>query len=122
MKAMLAGFIGVLALVLVFSADGAGEKEPQYKIKEVMQKAMKGGLCKKVATGKATAAEKKQLVEMFVALHSNTPPKGDEKVWAKVTQALVETAKKIESGTDETATMTLGKLANCANCHKQFKK
>ena len=121
MKVMLAGFVGVLMMVLVLNVDGAGEKAPKYKIKDVMQKAMKGGLCKKVATGKASAEEKKQLVEMFVSLHANKPPKGDEAKWSEVTKALVDTAKKIEAGTDEKATMTLAKLANCANCHKQFK-
>jgi hypothetical protein len=122
MKALIAGFVTMIGLVLVLGADGAGEKEPKYKIKEVMKKAMAGGLCKKCASGSASAEEKKQLVEMFVALHDNKPPKGDEAKWTKVTQALVDAAKAVEAGTDDKAGKALAMLVNCKACHGDFKK
>jgi hypothetical protein len=123
MKALIAGFAATIALVLVLGSDGAGgEKEPKFKIKEVMKKAMAGGLCKKCASGQATAEEKKQLVEMFVALHDNAPPKGEKDSWAKVTKALVDAAKAVEAGTDEKAGKALAMLVNCKACHGEFKK
>jgi hypothetical protein len=114
------GAVAILGLVVCLGANQAGQNEkPKYKIGEVMQKAMKGGLCKKVAEGRATAAEKKQLTELFVALHANTPPKGNRDRWDKITKSLVDAAKAAES--DEKAGKSLAKLANCTNCHKEFK-
>ena len=127
MKALFAGMVATVAMVLVLSSTGAAQKdkdekkEPKYKISEVMQKAMKGGLCKKCASGDATAAEKKMLVEMFIALHENTPPKGEKDSWAKVTKALVDAAKAVDEGKDEAAGKSLAKLVNCGACHKEFK-
>jgi hypothetical protein len=127
MKALFAGVVAVLALVLVLDVNSAGEKDkkdekgtPKYKIKEVMKKAMdEGGLVEKVAEGTATAAEKKELVELFIALHDNTPPRGDKSSWDKVTSTLVELAKRVEKG--EAKGETLVKVINCKACHGEFK-
>ena len=119
MKALLSCGVAVLSLMLVLGVNSAGEKdkkaEPKYTIKEVMKKAHDDeGLLEKVQEGKATAKEKKELVELYVALHDNTPP--------KVTQSLVDTAKAIDDGKDEKmAIKTLTKLVNCKNCHGEFK-
>jgi hypothetical protein len=127
MKALLSCGVAVLSLMLVLGVNSAGEKdkkaEPKYTIKEVMKKAHDDeGLLEKVQEGKATAKEKKELVELYVALHDNTPPKGDKAKWAKVTQSLVDTAKAIDDGKDEKmAIKTLTKLVNCKNCHGEFK-
>ena len=121
-KVLFAAAVAALSLVLMLDSNQAGEKKEKakYKISDVMQKAMKGGLTKKVAAGKATQEEKDQLVEMFVALHANTPPKGERTAWDKVTSSLVDAAKGAAKG-DEKAGKSLAKLANCANCHKEFK-
>ena len=109
------GFLAAgLAVCLVAVALHAEDKKAKYTIKEVMQKAMKGGLCKKVASGKASPAEKDELVTLFTALCENKPPKGDEAAWKTRTSALVAAAK---SGNGK----QLGKAANCATCHKAFK-
>lgn len=121
MKFLVAGIVAALSLVLVVSGNNnAGEKKAKYTISQVMQKAMKGGLCKKVASGKASDEEKKQLAEMFAALAQNTPPKGDAAEWKKKAGALAAVAKKIAGG-DEKAVKALGKLANCGACHSVFK-
>ena len=65
--------VGFLGLAMV----GADDK-PKYAIKDVMKKAMKGGLCGKCAKGEASEAEKKELVEMFEALCKCKPPQGEE--------------------------------------------
>ena len=119
MRGLIAGSMVLLGAAFFFDGSiavtGAGEKDKEITIKLVMQKAMKGGLCKKVASGEATEAEKKQLVEYFTGLTKTTPPKGDEKAWKEATTALLDAAK----GTDADA---LKKASNCAACHKVFKK
>ena len=114
MKVVVAGLIAALTMVFVLGSNEAQEKGPKYKIAEVMKKAMKGGLCGKVASGKASDAEKAELVELFTALCQNTPPKGDAAAWKEKTSALVEAAKKADGA-------ALKKLANCGACHKVHK-
>lgn len=101
------------AFLLDGSVQGAGDKE--ITIKVVMQKAMKGGLCGKVAKGDASDDEKKQLVELFTGLSKCTPPKGEEAAWKEKTKALLDAAKANDGA-------ALKKAANCAACHKEFKK
>jgi hypothetical protein len=105
--------MAVLTLGLV-SLSLAADEKPKYTIKEVMKEAMKGGLCKKVATGKASKEEKDKLLEMFTALTQNKPPKGEADSWKTKTDALVSAAK----GDDGKA---LGKAAMCATCHEVHK-
>jgi hypothetical protein len=115
MKALCGGLFTALALGIVLAGGQAdGQEKPKYKIAEVMAKAMKGGLCAKVAKGEATAAEKETLVELFTALHANTPPKGDAEGWKAKTKALLDAAKAGDGA-------ALKKAANCAACHKEHK-
>lgn len=106
---VLVGFVG---LTLV----GAADEKPKYTIKDVMKKAMKGGLCKKCASGMASDDEKKELVEMFEAMAKGKPPQGEEESWKKKTKALVDAAKLVAKG-DEGAGKKLGGAANCKSCH-----
>jgi hypothetical protein len=115
MKALVAGVFAMVAVVLVLAGDQAnGGEKPKFKIKEVMQKAMKGGLCGKVASGKASGEEKDQLIDLFTALHANTPPKGDADSWKTKTKALLDAAKAGDGA-------ALKKAANCMACHSEHK-
>jgi hypothetical protein len=121
MRKMLVALVvmGGLALVVNFSSRGADEKP--VAIKEVMKTAMKGeGLCKKVASGKASDEEKKKLVALFEDLSKNKPPKGDEASWKKFTSALVDAAKAAAEG-KEGAGDALKKAADCMGCHGAHK-
>lgn len=109
----LVAFVG-----LAFS--GAADPKPKYAIKDVMKKAMKGGLCGKVAKGEASDAEKKELVEMFTALSQNKPPQGEAGSWKQKTGALVAGAKAAQKG-EEGAADKLKKAANCKACHDVHK-
>jgi hypothetical protein len=115
MKALVAGVFATVAFVLVLAGSPVdGQEKPKYKIAEVMAKAMKGGLCGKVAKGEASAEEKETLIELFTALHANTPPKGAEDSWKMKTKALLDAAKAGDGA-------ALKKAANCAACHKEHK-
>jgi hypothetical protein len=94
--------------------------QPKHKIKEVMKKCMAGGLCKKVASGKASEAEQKELLAMFQSLAANKPPRGDEKSWSEKTKALVDAAQAVVDG-KEGAGGQLQKAANCKSCHDGHK-
>ena len=124
MRKLVAYSAAVLVAAVGFvNLSGAEDKEdakPKYNIKAVMKKCMKGGLCKKVAGGQATAAEEKELVEMFMALAGNKPPKGEAESWKAKTMALLDAAKGV-AGDKEGSTAALKKAANCAACHKLHK-
>lgn len=112
-KSLFAGSLVALGMALLIGISDAGGKA-KFTNKEVMAKAMKGGLCSKVASGKASDAEKAELVELFTALHANAPKKGDAASWKTKTEALLAAAK---SGDGK----ALKAAANCKACHDDHK-
>jgi hypothetical protein len=114
---LLAGLtLGLLGLALPTS----GEEKAKYTIKEVMKKAHKEGLFKKVADGKADKAEKDELVSLYTALAANKPPKGDAKAWGSKTEAIVKAAKDVAAG-KEGSEKDLKGAVQCKNCHDAHK-
>ena len=111
-----------IAAVVMVNFSGAADNndakkddaKPKHSIKNVMKKGMKGGLCKKVASGKASDDEKKLLVEMFTAMAASKPPRGDADSWKTKTSALLKAAQDGNGA-------ALKKAANCAACHKAHK-
>src|SRR4051794_35150136 len=91
MKHLLVGAVALLSLAFLLNASA--QEKSKYTTKEVMQKAMKGGLTMKVAKGEASEAEKQELVDLFTALHANTPKRGAADNWKKMTDALLAAAK-----------------------------
>ena len=114
---MAASFAFVCLMAVPVSAD---HHEPKHKIKDVMKKAMKGGLLKKVAQGKASDEEKKSLHEMLESLAKNKAPKGEADSWKKLTAALVKASKDVNDGKDG-AGAALQKASNCKACHSKHK-
>jgi hypothetical protein len=109
---------------VLFTVTAAGLTQAHYRfddtIKDVMKGAMKGGLCKTVAEGKASEAQKKELLELFEALHKAKPPKGEDKSWDEKTAALVDAVKAAIDG-KQGASEQLKKAANCKACHDTHK-
>src|SRR5438128_1648582 len=91
MKHLLGILIVGLALAITVGSDAGEKKEPKHTIKEVMKIAHKGGLMKKVAAGKASPEETKQLAELYKSLSENKPPKGELADWKNRTVKLLET-------------------------------
>lgn len=115
MRGLFVSAVAVFALVLLLDGTSqGGGKDEKVTIKLVMQKAMKGGLCAKVASGKASDDEKKELVRLFEGLAKTDPPKGEAAAWKDKTKALLEAAKNNDGA-------ALKKAANCAACHKEHK-
>jgi hypothetical protein len=114
--------LAVLAVVAGFASTGlfSADEKPKHTIKEVMKTCMKGGLCKKVGSGKGSDDDKKELLAMFTSLAASKPPKGDEDSWKEKTGALVSAAKACEKG-EKDGPKLLGKAANCKACHEVHK-
>ena len=108
--------LSLVGLSGVFTTAQEKKADPKFKIADVMKEAMKGGLCTKVAEGKASKEEMTTLVEMFTALGQNTPPKGEAASWKEKTSALVAAAKECVDK-KEGAGDKLKKAANCMACH-----
>lgn len=122
-KKLFALMTGSLLVACLVSAPVTAEDDdaaPKYTTKDVMKTAMKGGLLKKVASGDASAEEKKQLHEMLVALAKNKPAKGEAESWKELTSALVKAGKSAVDG-DEKAGEMLTKASNCKACHDPHK-
>jgi hypothetical protein len=107
---MVCGLVGFVAVA------ARADDKPKNSIADVMKKAHKEGLLKKVTGGKADDAEKKELLALYEDLAKNKPPKGDEEGWKKKTEAIVKAAKEV-SGGDAKAVKALGKATNCKACH-----
>jgi hypothetical protein len=117
-----------LLAALAFGVLGLGayqakeEKEkPKYSIKEVMELAHSDdGLREKVIEGTANKGDKEKLLEAYVALSHNKPPKGDAGEWKKMTQACIMAARDSLAG-KEGAVAELKKATNCKECHMRFR-
>ncbi|QDT12420.1 hypothetical protein [Planctomycetes bacterium K23_9] len=111
--------LGAIVSLPAMAADD-DDKAPKFKTKQIMKKAFKGPLLKKVAGGEASDEEKKQLHEMLVALSKNKQPRGEDESWKTLTSALVKAGEAAVKG-DEKAGAMLKKAANCKACHKEHK-
>ncbi len=119
----------VVALSLTCTAvmaQGAADAKPKYTIKEVMKGAhtpAKEGekpLRDIVLGGKATPEQKQQLLDFYISLAENEPPKGDKEAWAKKTAPVIVGAAMIVVGRENGADV-LRRATNCAACHKDHK-
>jgi len=109
-----------LGVVVLGISQAADEEKPKYTIKQVMEKAHKSKLINKLAEGKGTKEEAKELLEMYQALGANKPPRGEAEGWKKKTMELAAAAQDVVDG-KEGAGARLTKAANCAQCHKEHK-
>ena len=111
---------GTAAIVTRATAEGAAPK-PKYTIKEVMQLAHKKlKLHPKVLKGQATEKEKLKLMELYIALWENDPPKGKKADWQKRVGDLMNAVCKVALGYPG-AEAELKAVANCGGCHKPHK-
>jgi len=120
MRKFLVAFVIVAFGWVVIAVTGTAQEKAKYTTKEVMQKAHKGGLMKKVSEGKASADEKKQLIEFYEALAANKPPKGDEAEWKVKTTAILAAARAAADGDDAVA-KKLAETVKCMECHQAHK-
>src|SRR6516164_7790345 len=96
-----------LMLIAVVGLNLRAGDDPK-PIKEIMGKAHKDGLLKKVSSGKASGDEKKELLALYEDLAKNKPPMGDEADWKTRTEAMVKAAKAVVDTGDKKSETALG--------------
>ena len=106
--------------VAATAANNTVAAKPKHATKDVMKKALKGPLVKKVISGGASAEEKLALLDMMVSLAENKPKKGDAASWEAKTNALINAAARAAVGR-EGAAAALTKAQNCKACHSKHK-
>ena len=118
--------IGVtFTVVRAQEAQQAAKAKPKHAIKEVMHGAHvapegQKSLRDKVLEGNATPEEKQQLLDFYISLAENEPPKGEKQAWHDKTRAVVLGAAMIVVGRENGAD-ALRKATVCAACHKDHK-
>jgi hypothetical protein len=113
--------LGAAAFGVAYAQDAAQEEvTPKHQIKDVMQKAHRDGLLKKVAGGEASEAERMELLDLYVSLYECKPPMGDEAAWKGKTSLILAAVGKVVVGR-EGAAAELTKAANCAACHREHR-
>jgi len=100
-------------------ADGEAPK-PKHTIEEVMEQAHKGGLLNKVADGQATPEEKALLLDLYVSLAENDPPRGDAESFQKLANQAVLGAARVVVGR-EGAEGQIKRAVNCMACHREHR-
>ncbi len=117
---VLAAAVVIAGLWSAATAEEEGGKKAKKTIKEVMKDAHKSGLHKKVLSEKASKKEREELLELYIAMSDNSPPKGDQKSWKILTSRLIIGAD--DAVNDPSDVKELKKATNCGNCHKKHKK
>lgn len=113
-------FALLLAGLIAVQAVGAAPVEPTNSIKDVMKKAHKDGLLKKVLDGQASDEEKKQLLDLYIDMLEGVPEKGEQSAWLMAAGRSVVAAGKVVVGR-EGSMAELKEATNCKACHDVFK-
>jgi hypothetical protein len=113
------------AIAQAQEAGGEGESKPKHTIEEVMHEAHMApegekSLRDRVLAGDAKPEEQQQLLDLYISLAENKPPKGELDAWKEKTRAVVLSAAKVVVGRKEGAA-ELKKATVCAACHKDHK-
>jgi hypothetical protein len=102
------------------AAQAADEVKAKYDIKAVMKEAHGQKLRDKIIAGNATREDKEKLLDLYLSLLENKPPKGEDAAWHAKAGAVVAAAAKVVVGR-EGAVEELKTATNCAACHKEHK-
>jgi hypothetical protein len=101
-----------------------GEEEaakPKHAIKDVMQTAhSREGVLRKVLGGEASQEEKLALLDLYVSLTENEPPRGEKEAWDTKVNAIVLAAAKVAVGR-EGSSQQLQRATNCMACHREHR-
>lgn len=104
------------------AASRTDDDKPKLSINDIMTKAHQRGtgLRAKVLSGKATKEEKQELLELYIELGKNKPPKGDAASWKKRTDNIVKVTKDFIDN-KQGARAKFDNATKCTDCHNQHK-
>jgi hypothetical protein len=122
------GFL-LAAVGVVHTFVQAGQDTPQAKPKHAIKEVMQGAhvapqgeqsLLLRVAAGNASPEEQQQLLDLYISLAENEPPRGELAAFQAKTRPIIIAAAKVVVGR-EGAGAELRKAVNCAACHREHK-
>jgi hypothetical protein len=113
-------FLGIVVASWVVAQESGDKAAPKHTIKEVMKQAHGSKLLNKVVEGNASKEEKDQLLDIYISMLDNDPPKGEKGAWVMSSGRLVVAAARVAVGRDG-ATDELKTAANCKACHEAHK-
>ena len=93
---------------------------PKHNIKEVMKQAHGAKLLNKVLDGKASKEEKDQLLDLYISMIDNKPPKGEGDKWIMSSGRVILAAARVAVGR-EGSLEELKAATNCKACHDTHK-
>ena len=116
-----------LVLAILFASVSAGpvdfnrQDDEKPSISDAMTAFHKGDkLHQVVGKGEASDAQKKQLLDLYIHMSEQKPPKGDAEEWQKQLQPIIAAAAKVVVGREGAEKEYMG-ATNCMACHKKFK-
>jgi hypothetical protein len=83
-------------------------------------RATRNHLDHKLIDGKATDAEKQELLDLYTQLTKLTPPKGDAEAFRKDAQSLVDAVQAIIDGKENGKDLLI-KATDCKSCHAKYR-
>lgn len=104
----------------ILAAQDSDKPKAKYTVKEVMKKAHGEKLLNKVVDGKASKEEKDKLLDLYLSLLENQPPKGDQQDWIMKSGTLMWAAAAVAVGREGAEGM-LKEASNCKACHSVHK-
>jgi hypothetical protein len=119
-------YVGSAALALAVVGTSvllqAAEAKAKYSIKDVMKTIHKGddNIGKRVAGGKASQEDIAKMLEHYMALPQNEPPRGDKASWQEKTSAMLASARAVKEGKPG-AIEAYKSATNCKACHNVHK-
>ena len=114
-------FAAAIIIAVAIGFASADDQAPvKHTIKQVMKGAHKEGLLKKVAAGNGNDYDKQELLDLYISLAQNEPPKGELDNWRTLTTNIVVAAAKVVVGRDG-AGEELTQATKCGTCHKPHK-
>ena len=120
--------IGLFLVNSFSAADEPPAAEKLLTINQIMVRAhlrpenrsTRNHLDHKLIDGKATDAEKQELLDLYRQLTKLTPPKGDAKAFRKDAQALVDAVPAVIDGKEGGKEMLI-KATDCKGCHAKYR-
>jgi hypothetical protein len=122
----LVAVIGCTLIVAAVQAQNTEKAEPKHAIKDVMKQAHTPGepggksLLQRVTAGDASNEDKVQLLDLYISLVENDPPRGEKEAFHIKAGAAALAAAKVVVGR-EGAPEALRAAVNCAACHREHR-
>lgn len=112
--------LGVMVVPWLTGQESKPGPAPKHTISEVMKQAHGAKLLNKALDGQASKEEKDQLLDLYISMIDNKPPKGEPDQWTMKSGRAIVAAARVAVGR-EGAEAELKAATNCKACHDAHK-